>query len=104
MGDADLVKEVLDFRVEPKFVATLIGQGDTVERSGIMVPILVSGSFSSPRFRPDLKGMIQQKLEGQVPDIPDITKTITDKEALKKTLKPLEETAKEVLKGLPFGP
>jgi len=40
-GNADLVKEELDFRLEPKFVATLKGQGDTEERSGLMVPLLV---------------------------------------------------------------
>ena len=54
-GDAHLVKEKLDFRVEPKFVATIKGQRDTKQRSGIMVPVLVTGTFSEPKFRPDLE-------------------------------------------------
>jgi len=57
-GDIDLVKENLDLRVDPKFVATLKGQGDSKKRSGLMVPVLITGSFSSPKIRPDLKGMI----------------------------------------------
>lgn len=57
-GDIHLVKELLDMRVDPKFVATLKGQGDTQDRSGLMVPLLISGSFASPKIRPDLKGMI----------------------------------------------
>jgi len=103
-GKADLVKELLDFRLEPKFVATLIGQGDTVKRTGIMVPVLVSGSFSSPKFRPDLKGLMKQTVGEKLPKMPDVEKMAPDKERLKETIKkPLEEGAKELLKGLPFG-
>ena len=96
-GDANLVTEALDMRVEPKVVATLKGQGDVKERSGITVPVLVTGSFSEPRFRPDLKSILQQglpkadDLKKMVPETGDI-----DKEALK-------DAAKELLKGLPFG-
>lgn len=75
-GDIDLVKEILDMRVDPKFVATLKGQGDTQDRSGIMVPLLITGSFTSPKIRPDLKGM----LGGGIKDL--------DTGALKETIKP----------------
>ncbi|MDH3344108.1 MAG: AsmA family protein, partial [Desulfobacteraceae bacterium] len=68
-GTADLVSENLDFRVEPKFVATLKGQGDTQERSGLMVPVLVTGTFTSPKFRPDLEGLLKQKIEKSLPDL-----------------------------------
>ncbi len=57
-GKVDLPKEGLDIRVEPKFVATLKGQGDTTDRSGFMVPVMITGTFASPKIRPDLKGMI----------------------------------------------
>ena len=57
-GKVNLPKEELDVRVEPKFVATLKGQGDTEDRSGLMVPVLVTGTFASPKIRPDLKSMI----------------------------------------------
>ena len=62
-GNADLTKETLDFRVEPTFVATLKGQGDTQERSGVTVPVLVTGTFTEPKFSPDLSGMLKKGIE-----------------------------------------
>ena len=70
-GKADLVHELLDLRVEPKFVATISGQGDTAQRSGIMVPVLITGRFSSPKFAPDVGGIIKQTLEGGLPSLDD---------------------------------
>jgi AsmA protein len=57
-GTAHLATEALDLKIDPKLVATLKGQGDTKDRSGLTVPVLVTGSFSSPKVRPDIKGMI----------------------------------------------
>ena len=65
MGKANLVTETLDMRVEPKAVASLKGQGDTMDRKGIMVPVIVDGTFQSPSFRPDLESM----MKAIVPDI-----------------------------------
>jgi AsmA protein len=62
-GSADLVNKALDIRVDPKLVGTIKGQGDAENRSGLMVPIAVSGSFSSPRFAPDLEGTVKKKVE-----------------------------------------
>ena len=99
-GSADLVKEDIDFRVEPKFVATLKGQGGAMERSGIMVPVLVTGTFSSPKFRPDLAGMLKQGLEKGLPKPSDVLKG----QGIQGT-KPgdLQEKAKDLFKGLPLG-
>ncbi|MGD2185383.1 MAG: AsmA family protein [Desulfobacterales bacterium] len=91
-GDAHLVKETLDFRVEPKVVATIKGQGDTEQRSGLMVPVLVSGTFSKPRFAPDLAGVAKKQLEEK------ILGTGKGEKLLDK--KGLEESAKGVLKGI----
>jgi AsmA protein len=98
-GDVNLVKETLDMRVEPKFVGTIKGQGDTKERSGIMVPVLVTGTFSSPKFSPDLKGILQQ----QLPSASEMKNALQSKEKLEEEKKQLEEKAKGLLKGLPFG-
>jgi AsmA protein len=91
-GDANLVKETLDFRVEPKVVGTIKGQGDTEQRSGLMVPVLVSGTFSKPRFAPDLAGMAKKQLEETILG--------SGQEGQKLDKKNLEETAKGVLKGI----
>lgn len=62
-GKADLVKETLDFRVDSKLVGTIKGQGDEKGRSGIDVPIIVSGSFSNPNFRPDVESIAKDQLK-----------------------------------------
>jgi AsmA protein len=91
-GSANLVNETLDFRVEPKVVGTIKGQGDEKQRSGLMVPVLVTGTFSKPKFAPDLAGVAKQQLE----------KKILGSEQGEKLLdkKGLEESAKGVLKGI----
>ncbi len=86
-GDVNLVKELLDLRVEPKFVATLKGQGDEKQRSGLMVPVLITGSFASPKIRPDLAGMIG----GQ--GLPNV-------EALKQQVLGAKENPKEKIKSV----
>lgn len=131
-GKADLVQEKLDFRVEPKFVATLKGQGDIIERSGIMVPVLISGTFAKPKFRPDLEGIIKQGLGKDLPDTKALQKNLKEtveqeRERLQKDLgkglqellpkkkapaegggekgsaAAAEETVKGLLEKLPFG-
>jgi AsmA protein len=102
-GKANLVNETLDFRVEPKFVATLKGQGDTKERSGVNVPVLVTGTFASPKFRPDLKGMLKKGLEEGIPKPSELKKIIPGQGTESEELKSLEEKGKDLLKGLPFG-
>jgi AsmA protein len=94
-GKTDLVSETLDMRVEPKFVATLKGQGDTEERSGIMVPVLISGTFAKPKFSPDLKSMIKSVLPAEE----ELKKIIKDGKIDKEELKKTEEKVKELFKG-----
>ena len=96
-GSADLVEEKLNIRVVPKFVATLVGQGDTENRSGFMVPVLVGGNFTKPKFSPDLKGLLGQDLPGKQ----NLTKEIEKK---KETVtEDIQKKAQELFKGLPFG-
>lgn len=95
VGTADLVKETLDFRVDTQAVATIKGQGDEVKRSGIMVPILVSGTFSKPKFRPDLSAATKQRIEKEIFESKEVKKILEKEE-----LKPLEKKAKGLLKGI----
>ncbi|MCJ8501562.1 AsmA family protein [Desulfatitalea alkaliphila] len=102
-GAADLVRETLDMRIEPRFVATLKGQGDTVERAGITVPVMVGGSFDNPRYRPDLKAILQQEL----PDREALEKMVPSKETLRegadeKARELIEEKGRDLLRGLPL--
>lgn len=102
-GNANLVNETLDFRVEPKFVGTLTGQGDTVQRSGVTVSVLVTGTFSAPKFRPDLKGMLQKEFEEGLPEPSELKKLLPGQGAKEGEAESVEEKAKGLLKGLPFG-
>jgi AsmA protein len=102
-GDADLVTETLDFRVEPKFVGTITGQGDSVQRSGVMVPVVVTGTFDAPKFRPDLEVMIKKSLEEGLPDPEELKKLLPGQDTKEGESESLEEKAKGLLKGLPFG-
>ena len=92
-GKADLNTEVLDFRVEPRFLVTREKKGKE-KNTQILVPILVSGSFSNPKFRPDLSGIIRQNIGEEV--IEKQLKKIFKKEKYK----PYEEAARELLKKL----
>jgi AsmA protein len=96
-GNADLVKETLDMRVEPKLVDTLKGQEDTKDRSGVMIPVLVTGTFSSPSFAPDMKGLVETGVRKGVEEL-------LKREGVSKGTAPAApaEIGKELLKGL-FG-
>jgi AsmA protein len=87
-GKANLVDESLDFRVETKLVGSLKGQGDTKQREGVTVPILVTGTFSSPSFAPDMKGIAE--------------KAIQDRLLAPQGGQTTEGKTKDILKGLPF--
>jgi len=102
-GSADLVKETLDIHVEPKFIGTLKGQGDTEQHLGITVPIRITGNFASPKFRPDLKGILKQKMTGELPKLTDIMKGVQGESILKKGPESIEDKAKDIFKNLPFG-
>jgi len=95
-GNADLIKELLDFKLDPKLVGTFKGQGDIKDRSGLLVPVLVTGSFSSPKFRPDLEGMLKQEIGKNLPGIQD---KLLGTDAKKKESGSVEEQIKGILKG-----
>jgi AsmA protein len=114
-GKTNLITEALDFKVNPKFVNPLKGK-----KEGIVVPLLVSGTFEKPKFKPDLKEAFKQNL-GDVADKEaerlkkDIEKEIQkeinkrlpgkskkDDQEIEKTKQKLKEDAQKLLKGLPF--
>lgn len=59
-GTVDLGGRTQNFRLEPTAVASLTGQGGTLAESGLGVfPILITGTWSNPKIRPDLTSTIQ---------------------------------------------
>lgn len=102
-GKADLVNETLDFRVKPKFVSTMEGQGGKTPQSGVAVPVLVTGTFSSPRFRPDLESIIKKGLQKELPDASGLEKILQDQGKGEDGSTAVEKKTKDFIKGLPFG-
>lgn len=95
-GKADLVQRTLDFKITPKVVGTLKGQGDQKDRSGVMVPVNVTGTFTSPKFRPDLEGILNQDL----PDAAGLKSVLKDKDAQKEKLDEVKKEAQSLIQGL----
>jgi AsmA protein len=57
-GAADLGAKTLQFKVEPKLVLSLEGQGGAVDPIGIGVPVAVEGPWAAPRIYPDMAGIL----------------------------------------------
>jgi AsmA protein len=86
-GEANLVKETLDFRVDPKVVGTIKGQGDAKDRAGLGVPVIVTGTFANPSFRPDVEALAKDKLK----------QVLSPTEG---TSAPIKEKASDLIKGI----
>ena len=89
-GQTHLVDQTLDFMVVPKLVATLKGQGDETQRTGLSIPLRITGTFAKPTITPDMQAFVRDQV-------------INEKGLLNQYLKDPKGTEKEVkglLKGL----
>jgi AsmA protein len=100
-GNANLVNETLDMKIKPTLVGTIKGQGDEEKRSGLTVPILVGGTFSAPKFRPDVEALVKDRMPTEE-ELKELIKTGKVPVGRKEELKEEVEQAKGLLKGL-FG-
>jgi AsmA protein len=57
-GTVDLATKSLAFRVEPKLVMTLEGQGGAADPVGLGIPVVVQGPWSAPSIYPDMAGIL----------------------------------------------
>ncbi len=94
-GTSHLPKRRVDYRVEPKVVGTLKGQGGKAEATGVMVPVIVKGPWHDLKYRPDIAGLAgdvakdpAKALEGAKETIKDATEGLGVKDP-KKALKKL---------------
>lgn len=97
-GTVELPPKTLNYRIEPKLVATAEGQGGA-EKSGLAIPINVSGSWDNLKFAPDLAGVLKNVTSPDgVKDLIDGTKGSGD--GLKDALKGVKSGDEEAVKGL----
>jgi AsmA protein len=57
-GTVDLATQTMQFKLDPKLVASLEGQGGAADPLGFGVPVNVEGSWSDPRIYPDVAGIL----------------------------------------------
>ncbi|HXH65117.1 MAG TPA: AsmA-like C-terminal region-containing protein, partial [Mariprofundaceae bacterium] len=107
-GKVNLVDKTMDYHVKPTLVGTLVGQGDTVTaRKGLSVPLVITGSFSQPKVRPDIAGTVIENLKqggglggllkGAQPQQPAPDNTQQPK---KETAPPPQQQLKKAIEGL----
>lgn len=81
-GTVDLPKRTVNYRIEPKVVATAKGQGGPQDAGGVKVPVVVSGPWHDLSYKPDLTAIIGdvtkdpkkalENLKGAVPGMPKL--------------------------------
>jgi AsmA protein len=57
-GTIDLNTKTLQFKLDPKLVASLEGQGGAADPLGFGVPVNIEGSWSDPHIYPDVAGIL----------------------------------------------
>jgi AsmA protein len=99
VGSVNLVDDTINLRIEPKAVAGLKNLGIPGQPSVGLVPVLVHGTVSSPKFAPDLKGIIPTEAEARG----EIKNLINTGRKPGEGVKSMEEKAKGFLRSLPLG-
>jgi AsmA protein len=58
IGTADLNTKAINFRIEPKLVMSIQGQGGNADPVGFSVPVMVQGPWSHPHMFLDMAGIL----------------------------------------------
>ncbi len=58
-GTADLAAKTLNFKLDPKLVVSLEGQGSTGDPLGFGVPVVMQGTWGQPRIYLDMAGILE---------------------------------------------
>ncbi|MGP1275160.1 MAG: AsmA family protein [Caulobacterales bacterium] len=64
-GEFNLAEQSMNYRISPRAVASLAGQGGTPELNGIAVPVRLTGSFANPSFSIDFEAVARELARGQ---------------------------------------
>ncbi|MCC5980801.1 MAG: AsmA family protein [Oceanicaulis sp.] len=64
-GEFNLVEQTMDYRLNPRAVASLAGQGGDDSLTGITVPVRVRGSFAEPSFSVDFEAVLRELASGR---------------------------------------
>ena len=62
-GTIDIGRQTLDYRLTPRAVLTLEGQGGRADHQGLAVPLVIRGPWAGPSIRPDLAAAVGNVLQ-----------------------------------------
>ncbi|MEM8755738.1 MAG: AsmA-like C-terminal region-containing protein, partial [Pseudomonadota bacterium] len=85
-GEIDLGDQSMRFRLTPKAVTSLEGQGGSVDAKGLAFPLIVTGPWANLSIRPDLESGLLDVLkdpEGALKAIEDVSKGVGGLDGLK---------------------
>jgi len=68
-GTVDIGGQTLDYRLRPRAVASIQGQGGQRDLQGVVVPIVINGTFNEPRVGIDWDVVGRALLQGTVSNI-----------------------------------
>lgn len=89
-GTVNLPGRSLDYKVNPKLVASLKGQGGAADLAGLDVPIIIKGPWARPQIYPDIAGILQNP-DAAYRNLKNLGKSIDPKKGT--------DAIKEILKG-----
>ena len=75
-GKVDLPKRTVNYRVEPKVVGSLEGQGAKDEATGLAVPVIIEGPWHDLKYRPDLANLVGDVAKDPKKALKDIKETL----------------------------
>ncbi len=87
-GNIDLGRERIDYAALPRIVGTLQGQGATDERTGIAIPVRITGPWARPKIVPDLKRLMEdpELAKETAEKVGKVLKKLKNKKDVKKLL------------------
>lgn len=63
-GKVNIGARTVDYRIVPRAVASIEGQGGKTDLTGISVPVRVSGSWDNLKYAPDAGGLLEGAFKG----------------------------------------
>ena len=101
-GTVDLPRRRVDYRLTPKLVASLEGQGGAGGADGVAVPVTVKGPWDNLTCAPDLSGAAREIAKDPEKALDAVKGLVKGKESSGDGSSESKPSAKDVIKGL-FG-
>ena len=104
-GEVSLPDSTMDYHVRPKLIGSLVGQGDTSNRNGLVVPLHIYGPFTGLNVKPEIttENVVQEasKLVDKVPQLSEALKKVPAQEMIDPKLNEEQKTkVNQAIKGL----